>query len=143
VPDLGDLRVSLERGYPWIDEFYPIRRRCRVRILMVADGLDFGSGGFGLDEFREHCGHTREVTPGSRCEHYRLYSDRWYEQLVHRVQLFTHWETVAREGIAALGGATVAGHRIAETLAYLEFVNHELRELSQRWRRRMIELGFM
>ena len=49
--EMSDGRVQLLRGYPWIDKFYPPRRRCRVRVLMVADAsLDFGTGGFGLSE---------------------------------------------------------------------------------------------
>jgi len=31
---------------------------------------------------------------------------------------------------------------MAETLAYLEFVEEELPEVSKRWRRRKTELGF-
>ncbi len=49
--EMSDGRVQLLRGYPWIDKFYPPRRRCRVRVLMVADAsLDFSTGGFGLSE---------------------------------------------------------------------------------------------
>ena len=33
--------------YPWL------MRRCKVRVLMVADGLDFSEGGFGLSTFVE------------------------------------------------------------------------------------------
>lgn len=46
-----DVREELIRAYPWIKGLYPPRHRCRVRILMVADGfIDFGSGAFGLSE---------------------------------------------------------------------------------------------
>lgn len=37
---------------------------------------------------------------------------------------------------------TPAGTRVAETLAYLEFVEQELPGLLKRWRKRKAELGF-
>jgi DNA-binding transcriptional regulator GbsR (MarR family) len=84
----------------------------------------------------------REPGGGSRREHYRLYDDVWYEQGIRREKLFARWETSAREGIEALGPATPAGRRMAETLAYLEFVKEELPAVLRRWRQRKAELGF-
>jgi predicted transcriptional regulator len=80
--------------------------------------------------------------PGSRRELYQLYDDVWYEQGIRRERLFARWEASVRDGIAALGRDTPAGIRLAETLAYLEFVDEELPKLLKRWRARKTELGF-
>jgi DNA-binding transcriptional regulator GbsR (MarR family) len=85
---------------------------------------------------------VREREPGSRREHYHLYDDVWYEQGIRREQLFARWEASVRDGIDALGRDTPAGARLAETLAYLEFVDEELPKLLGRWRQRKAELGF-
>jgi DNA-binding transcriptional regulator GbsR (MarR family) len=85
---------------------------------------------------------VREREPGSRREHYHLYDDVWYEQGIRREQLFARWEASVRDGIEALGRDTPAGGRLAETLAYLEFVDEELPKLLGRWRQRKAELGF-
>jgi predicted transcriptional regulator len=84
----------------------------------------------------------REPDTGSRRERYRLYGDVWYEQGIRREQLLARWEASAREGIEALGPDTPAGARMAETLAYLEFVKEELPAVLRRWRERKAELGF-
>jgi DNA-binding transcriptional regulator GbsR (MarR family) len=84
----------------------------------------------------------REREPGSRREHYQLYDDVWYEQGIRREQLLARWEASVRDGIEALGRDTPAGTRMAETLAYLEFVKEELPGVLKRWRQRKAEQGF-
>ncbi|MGH9246615.1 MAG: GbsR/MarR family transcriptional regulator [Acidimicrobiales bacterium] len=85
---------------------------------------------------------TREREPGSRREHYALYDDVWYEAGIRRDQLLARWEASARVGVDVLGRDTPAGARMAETLAYIEFVDEELPKLLKRWRERKAELGF-
>jgi hypothetical protein len=48
--------------------------------------------------------------------------------------------TAAREGVEALGVDTPAGMRIAETLAYFEFVHEEMPALLKRWQERKARL---
>lgn len=79
---------------------------------------------------------AREREPGSRRDHYRVLDDVWYEAALRRDQMIARWENTAREGIEALGAGTPAGARIAETLAYFEFVQEEMPAILKRWRER-------
>ena len=79
---------------------------------------------------------SREREPGSRRDRFRVHGDVWYEASVHRDQLLVRWEAALREGIAVLGPDSPAGVRMAETLAFIEFVGEELPRLLDRWRAR-------
>ncbi|GAA2151427.1 MarR family transcriptional regulator [Kitasatospora kazusensis] len=75
----------------------------------------------------------REREPGSRRDRYRVHDDVWYEAAVRRDQMLLRWEGSLREGVAALGAASPAGVRMAESLAFFEFVRGELPDLLARW----------
>ncbi|MEV0239483.1 MarR family transcriptional regulator [Streptomyces sp. NPDC050674] len=77
---------------------------------------------------------SREREPGSRRERYRVHGDQWYEALANRDAVLKRWEAALREGVAGLGAGTPAGRRLAETLAFFEFMEGELAELMERWR---------
>jgi predicted transcriptional regulator len=77
---------------------------------------------------------AREREPGSRRDRYRVYDDAWYEAVVRRERLLTLWEDSARDGVAALGPDTPAGERMAETLAFFEFLREEMPAVLERWR---------
>jgi DNA-binding transcriptional regulator GbsR (MarR family) len=83
---------------------------------------------------------SREREPGSRRERYRVHNDQWYEALTNREAIIKRWEDALREGVTTLGPDTPAGHRLAETLAFFEFVEGELETLMARWRERRQEL---
>jgi DNA-binding transcriptional regulator GbsR (MarR family) len=76
---------------------------------------------------------TRERDPGSRRDHYRLRDDVWYEASVRREATLERWRERLQEGLVALGPATPAGRRIAESLAFTVFVEQELPALLGRW----------
>jgi len=76
----------------------------------------------------------RERQPGSRREQYVLQDDTWYELVARREQLMDRWIISARAGVEALGAATPAGARLAESLAFFEFVRAEMPALLARWR---------
>lgn len=78
---------------------------------------------------------TRERLPGSRRDSYRVHTDLWHETLLNRDQLVLRWLAAAREGVAVLGPGTPAGARLAETVAFFEFLHAELPALLQRWQR--------
>lgn len=82
----------------------------------------------------------REREPGSRRDHYRVNNDVWYDASLRRDQMIRQWEETVREGVEILGSDTPAGLRMAETLAYFEFIEAELSELGRRWRKRRAEL---
>ncbi len=77
---------------------------------------------------------SRERLPGSRRDAYRVHADVWYEALLRRDQALVRWQAATREGVEALGPETPAGARLAETLAFFEFMHAELPALLERWR---------
>jgi DNA-binding transcriptional regulator GbsR (MarR family) len=79
---------------------------------------------------------SRERPPGSRRDVFTIGDDAWYEAVVRRERLLALWQRSAREGIAALGPDTPAGARMAETLAFFEFLQEEMPALLERWRSR-------
>jgi DNA-binding transcriptional regulator GbsR (MarR family) len=85
---------------------------------------------------------SREHEPGSRRERYRVHSDVWYEAMARRDRVLTRCEQSLREGIELLGRHTGAGARMAETLAFFEFIQAELPSLLDRWRERKRDLNF-
>ncbi|CAL9526997.1 hypothetical protein SUDANB176_03971 [Streptomyces sp. enrichment culture] len=77
---------------------------------------------------------SREREPGSRRERYRVHGDQWYEALTNREAVIRRWEDALREGVLSLGADTPAGRRLAETLAFFEFVEKEVEAMMGRWR---------
>ncbi|GGR53534.1 GbsR/MarR family transcriptional regulator [Streptomyces griseomycini] len=77
---------------------------------------------------------SREREPGSRRERYRVHGDQWYEALTNREAVIRRWEDALREGVVSLGSDTPAGRRLAETLAFFEFVEKEVEAMMDRWR---------
>ncbi|NNN36655.1 MarR family transcriptional regulator [Streptomyces sp. S3(2020)] len=77
---------------------------------------------------------SREREPGSRRERYRVHGDQWYEALTNREAVLKRWEGALREGVSSLGADTPAGRRMAETLAFFEFVEGEVATMMERWR---------
>ncbi|MCX4882410.1 GbsR/MarR family transcriptional regulator [Streptomyces sp. NBC_00847] len=77
---------------------------------------------------------SREREPGSRRERYRVHGDQWYEALTNREALIKRWEGALREGVDSLGATTPAGRRMAETLAFFEFIEGEISAMMERWR---------
>jgi DNA-binding transcriptional regulator GbsR (MarR family) len=77
---------------------------------------------------------SREREPGSRRERYRVHNDQWYEAVTNREAIMKRWEDALREGVTGLGAETPAGRRLAETLAFFEFMEGELVAMLERWR---------
>ncbi len=84
---------------------------------------------------------SREAEPGSRREHYRVHSETWYEAMARKDQVLDRCERSLREGIDVVGRDTPAGARIAETLAFFEFMQTELPAMLERWRARKAAMG--
>jgi DNA-binding transcriptional regulator GbsR (MarR family) len=76
----------------------------------------------------------RERQRGSRREHYVLQGDTWYELVMRRERLLDRWIETARTGVEALGPQTRAGERLAESMAFFEFLRAEMPALLERWR---------
>ncbi|MGW7272262.1 GbsR/MarR family transcriptional regulator [Streptomyces sp. NPDC054864] len=77
---------------------------------------------------------SREREPGSRRDIFRVHSNQWYEALANRDGILKRWESALSDGVDSLGADTPAGRRLAETLAFFEFVEHELAQMLERWR---------
>ncbi|MBR8642931.1 MarR family transcriptional regulator [Streptomyces tuirus] len=77
---------------------------------------------------------SREREPGSRRERYRVHGEQWYEALTNREAVLKRWESALRDGVSSLGADTPAGRRMAETLAFFEFLDGEVAALMARWR---------
>lgn len=77
---------------------------------------------------------SREREPGSRRDLFRVHSNQWYEALANRDGILKRWEDALSEGVAGLGADTPAGRRMAETLAFFEFIEHEMVDMLERWR---------
>ncbi|MFI1394200.1 GbsR/MarR family transcriptional regulator [Streptomyces sp. NPDC020681] len=76
---------------------------------------------------------SREREPGSRRERYRVHSNQWYEALTNRDAIIKRWGDALREGVVTLGPETPAGRRLAETVAFFEFIQGELAAMMVRW----------
>lgn len=83
---------------------------------------------------------SREREPGSRRHVYRVHDDVWYAASLRRDQLLAVWDRTLREGIEILGEDTPAGRRMAESMAYVEFLQEELPDLLDKWLKRRDEL---
>lgn len=79
---------------------------------------------------------VRERDRGSRRDVYRVRDDVWYEATVRRDRMLARWEDSLREGVQVLGASTPAGARLAQSLAFFEFMQAELPGLMERWRSR-------
>lgn len=84
---------------------------------------------------------TREREPGSRRDHYRVDDDVWYQTITQRDQLVARWTASLREGAKVLGDDTPAGTRVAESAAFFEFMQQELREMTARWEAYRLRTG--
>ncbi|MFG2651682.1 GbsR/MarR family transcriptional regulator [Streptomyces sp. NPDC048436] len=77
---------------------------------------------------------TREREPGTRRDIFRVHSNQWYEALGSREGVLKRWEAALRDGVSSLGPDTPAGQRLAETLAFFEFMQDEFAGMMERWR---------
>ena len=79
---------------------------------------------------------SRERRPGSRRYLYVLRDPTWYTVVARRERILDRWIATTREGVDALGADTPAGGRLAESLAFFEFLRQEMPALLARWRER-------
>ncbi len=63
-----------------------------------------------------------------------MHSEVWYEAIARKDQVLDRCERSLREGIDVVGRESPAGARIAETLAFFEFLQRELPAMMDKWR---------
>jgi predicted transcriptional regulator len=91
----------------------------------------------GAVNYLGHVGLTaRERQPGSRRYRYVLQDPSWYEMVARRERILDRWIVATRDGVEAVGPATPAGQRLAESLAFFEFLQEEMPAMLARWRER-------
>jgi len=83
---------------------------------------------------------VRERDPGSRRDVYSVQDDAWLESILQQDKALVRWQDSLRQGVAAAGKGTPASHRIATTLAFTEFLQGEVADLIERWRKHKAEL---
>ena len=84
---------------------------------------------------------SRETERGSRREVYRVHNEVWYEAVASKDRTLERCERSLREGIDAIGRHTPAGKRIAETIAFFDFLKVELPKLLERWRQSRVPIA--
>ncbi|MFE7411719.1 GbsR/MarR family transcriptional regulator [Streptomyces laurentii] len=78
----------------------------------------------------------REHVPGSRRDRYVLHNHIWYETFLRRDQLLSRWGKLLRDGSEIVGPDTAAGHRVAETAEFFDFLHDEMNRVLDRWKAR-------
>jgi DNA-binding transcriptional regulator GbsR (MarR family) len=76
---------------------------------------------------------TRRREPGSRRDYYTVDDDVWYGVIDRRMLAITRWGDYLSEGIEAVGKDTPAGDRLADMVAFFDFLRSEMPSLLQRW----------
>jgi len=104
----------------------------------LADRLEVSRGAIsGAMRYLDQLGLTaRRRRPGTRRQLYVLQDPTWYELVARRERVLDRWIAATREGVQALGPASPAGHRLAESLAFFEFLREEMPAMLARWRER-------
>lgn len=77
----------------------------------------------------------REREPGERRDHYRVFSDTWYENIMRRDELLVRWQEDLGEGIQAVGADTPAGRRLEDNRRFYAFLHDELPKIMEKWRK--------
>lgn len=82
----------------------------------------------------------RAREPGARRDHFLIDQDVWYHLYTSRDEMLVAWTDTLRDGVDLVGADTPAGLRLAETLAFFQFVHEELMALTKRWQERRAQL---
>jgi DNA-binding transcriptional ArsR family regulator len=81
----------------------------------------------------------RDREPGSRSDHYRIDDTVWYETFLKQSDRLRRWQDGLGDGITVVGADTRAGRRLVRFREFFAFLDGELAEVMERWRRRTAE----
>ena len=76
----------------------------------------------------------RSRDPGQRTDHFVLGDDAWYEAIATRDDVFDALISAMDDGVTAVGAASAAGERIAETREFFDYLKIEMPLMVERWR---------
>ena len=82
---------------------------------------------------------AREREPGSRRDHVVVHDGAWPQALTRRDVVLRRLSVVLSDGLRDVPPDSPAGMRLAETLAFFEFVDDELASLLHRWEEQRAE----
>ena len=97
----------------------------------------------GSVRYLEQVEMIRRTRPaGSRRDLFVLTGDIWYEAFAHKGGMLEAWATTMADAADTVGRETPAGHRLAESEAFFAFIQVELPQLVERWKKEREQLGF-
>ncbi|MFC3521718.1 GbsR/MarR family transcriptional regulator [Streptomonospora nanhaiensis] len=77
---------------------------------------------------------VREREPGQRRDHYCARPSAWFDAVAANLDVFTRFETGAREGVEVFGAGTPVGERLDEVSRAFAFLRREIPLLLEKWR---------
>lgn len=84
----------------------------------------------------------RERERGSRKDVYVVMDDAWHDAMLENERVYASLRAVLVEGLQATSGAdTPSGHRLSLSVAFLDFLTEEMRDIAARWEERKAELA--
>ncbi len=83
---------------------------------------------------------SREREPGSRRDVYVVQDDFWYESMMRQDSQLARWSDSLNQVLDAAGDGTAAHRRIRASLGFIEFIEEEVKGLSERWIKRKAEI---
>jgi hypothetical protein len=79
----------------------------------------------------------REREPGTRRDVYVIRDDAWHDTLMNAASIYDPFRRVLAGGVDVVGGnGSRAGMRLAESVAFLEFLSAEMKGIAERWEER-------
>jgi DNA-binding transcriptional regulator GbsR (MarR family) len=83
---------------------------------------------------------SREREPGSRRDVYVVQDDFWYQSMMRQDAQLLRWSDSLKQVLDAAGDGTAAHRRIRASLGFIEFIEEEVKGLSERWIKRKAEI---
>ena len=83
---------------------------------------------------------SREREPGSRRDVYVVQDDFWYQSMMRQDSQLVRWSDSLNQVLDAAGDGTAAHRRIRASLGFIEFIEEEVKGLSERWIKRKAEI---
>ncbi|KQU69302.1 hypothetical protein ASD62_15670 [Phycicoccus sp. Root563] len=84
----------------------------------------------------------REREPGSRRDVFVVSDDAWHDVMINSAATYAPITASLREGVGLVGGRrTAAGHRLALSVEFLEFITEEMKGIAERWEQRRADLA--
>ena len=80
---------------------------------------------------------AKEREPGSRADHYRVFDDDiWSNIMADRLPILDRYTSILEEGIEQIAPGHGAD-RLAETLDYIRFMRREMQDVQERWQKHL------